>query len=259
MSTAEVPTRPRGATQPNLWWNLIFNAILPALLLSYGSRPRWLGPVWGLVTALIFPIGYGIWDLVRSRSVNLISILGFTSVLLTGGLGLMKLGGIWFAIKEATLPAILALALPWSLRTRQPLVRTLLYNDQVLNTTRIDTALAERGNATGLDRLLGKASWMLAGAMLVGGITNFALAWWLLPAHGGTPEFNRQLGKLQFWSWPGTMLPTGAMTFYALFRLLHGLEDLTGLSSDDLFHAQSKPAAAAAAVPVAAENPDAED
>jgi hypothetical protein len=32
------------------------------------------------------------------------------------------------------------------------------------------------------------------------------------------------------------MVPTSAMIFYALFRLLKGVEALTGLSGDELFH-----------------------
>ena len=50
-------------------------------------------------------------------------------------------------------PLIIGLAIPLSLRTRQPLVRALLYNDQVLNTGRIQQALDERGNQAGFDAL----------------------------------------------------------------------------------------------------------
>ena len=53
---------------------------------------HWLGPKWGLIVALVFPLGYGVYDFVRRRKTNFISVLGFVSVLLSGGLGLMKLG-----------------------------------------------------------------------------------------------------------------------------------------------------------------------
>jgi hypothetical protein len=151
---------------------------------------------------------------------------------------LFKVSGFWFAVKEAAVPVILGVAIPLSLHTRQPLVRVLLYNDQVLDTQRIAAALARQGTSEAFDRLLGWASWMLAGAMLFSAVTNFALAMWLLPPESGTEAFNRQLGKLQFWSWPGTMIPTSAMILFTLFRLLRGAERLTGLSGDDLFHAR---------------------
>lgn len=242
MSSPSVSTAPRANRQENLWVNLIFNAVIPALILAYTSSEKRLGPFWSLVVALVFPLAYGIWDLASRRKWNLFSILGFVGTLLTGGLGLMKMSGFWFAVKEAAIPVLIGLAIPLTMRTRQPLVRTLLYNDQVLDTQRIHEALVARQKETEFNRLLGWSSWMLAGAMLVSAIANFILAIWLLPEQSGTEEFNRQLGKLQFWSWPGTMIPTSAMIFYTLFRLLKGVEDLTGLKGDDLFHQKGKPA-----------------
>ena len=87
---ARHPKRPE-----NLWINLICNLALPTLILMRFSTDRWLGPVWGLVVALIFPLGYGIWDFATRRETNFFSIIGFASVLLSGGLGLLKVGGIW--------------------------------------------------------------------------------------------------------------------------------------------------------------------
>lgn len=243
MSSSPAATPPRPPRQENLWINLVFNAVIPALILGFASSEKRLGPVWSLVVALVFPLGYGLWDLATRRKWNVFSILGCVGTLLTGGLGLMKISGFWFAVKEAAVPVLIGIAIPLSLRTRQPLVRMLLYNDQVLDTRRIHEALVARGKEADFNRLLRWASWMLAAAMLVSAATNFGLAIWLLPDQSGTEEFNRQLGKLQFWSWPGTMLPTSAMIFYTLFRLLKGVEDLTGLKGDDLFHQKGKPAA----------------
>jgi hypothetical protein len=221
----------------NLWVNLLCNAVVPAVILSVGGPENRLGPAGALVTALAFPVGYNLWDLLRRRAWNVLAVLGLLSTLVSGGLGLMKMSGFWFAVKEGALPVVFGLAVPLSLRSRQPLIRVLLFNDQVLDTQRISHALASRGNLEAFDRLLGWASWMVAGAMFLGGLVNFALAWWLLPAQAGTPEFSRQLGKLQFWSWSGTVLPTGAMFFYALWRLIAGVEHLTNLKGSELFHA----------------------
>ncbi|HNQ88360.1 MAG TPA: VC0807 family protein [Verrucomicrobiota bacterium] len=233
--TPSTPSRP-AVPRESLWLNLLFNAALPAVILSVASRERLLGPTWGLIAALVFPLGYGVYDLIRRRTWNVLSLLGVVSTMASGGLGLMKMSGLWFAVKEATLPLILGLAVPLSLRTRQPLVRTLLYNDQVLDTARIQSALEARAAVPAFDRLLVSASWMLAASFLVSAIVNFLLAFWLLPSESGTEAFNRQLAKLQFWSWPGTIIPCSAMIFYALFRLLRGVEALTGLTGAELFH-----------------------
>ncbi len=230
------PQAPGRPSPENLWLNLLFSAVIPAIVLSYGSKEKYLGPVWGMVVALAFPLGYAVYDLVRRRTWNVISLVGFVGTLLTGSLGLLKMSGFWFAVKEAAVPLVLGLAIPATLHTRQPLVRTLLYNDQILDTARIGNALEERANLRAFDRLLWWASWVLAGAFLLSAIINFGLAWWLLPSVSGTEEFNRQLGKLQFWSWPGVVIPSSAMVFYAMFRLVKGLEQLTGLKGEELFH-----------------------
>ena len=247
------PVAPPRTKAENLWLNLLFNAIVPALVLSYGSKPQYLGPVGGMVAALAFPLVYAIYDLIRRRTWNVLSIIGFIGTLLTGGLGLMKMSGFWFAVKEAAVPLVIGLAVPATLNTRQPLVRTILYNDQLLDTARIQRALEERGNVAAFARLLTWASWVLAAAFLMSAVINFLLAWWLLPAQSGTEEFNRQLGKLQFWTWPGVVLPSSAMVFFAMLRLVKGAEQLTGLKGDDLFHA--KPAKAAPAMPRPDPNP----
>jgi len=53
------------------------------------------------VVALLFPIGYGIWDWSKEKKINIFSALGLISVLLTGGIGLFELPTQWVAIKEA--------------------------------------------------------------------------------------------------------------------------------------------------------------
>ena len=67
----------------NFLLNLICNVALPTLVLTKFSTERWLGPVWGLVVALAFPISYGLYDFAVRKKANTLSILGFVSVLLS--------------------------------------------------------------------------------------------------------------------------------------------------------------------------------
>lgn len=247
-----IPTRAASQSrQENLWLNLLCNAVVPGFLLSYLSKEQRLGPVWGLVVSLSIPLGYGIWDLWTWRRLNVISVIGIVSTLLTGVLGLLKTDGFWIAVKEAAVPTILGLAIPLTLKTAQPLVRTLLYNEQVLDTQRIHAALEQRTNVGPFERLLAWASWVLAGSFLVSALLNFCLARWLLTAAPGTPAFNDQLGKMNWLSWPVITLPSTAVLFYALFKLLKGIESLTGLGSQDLFRHPPAQTRAAPATPPA--------
>jgi hypothetical protein len=94
----------------NLLLNLICNVGLPTAIMSWCSGDQLLGPKAGLLVALIFPLAYGVHDFLRRRRMNFISIIGFSSVLISGGFGLMNLDGFWFAVKDGALPALIGLA-----------------------------------------------------------------------------------------------------------------------------------------------------
>ncbi len=49
----------------NLFINLGCNVALPSIILNWGSKAAWLGPKWALVIALVFPVGYSIYDFVE--------------------------------------------------------------------------------------------------------------------------------------------------------------------------------------------------
>lgn len=239
MQEMNAPSVSKPARRENILVNLACNVVLPGLLLDKLSKPDRLGPVAGLVIALSIPLGYGIYDFARRRVWNAWSILGLCSVLLTGILGLLKTDAFWFAVKEAAIPGLLAVAIPLSLRTRQPLVRTLLFNDQVLDVRRIESELDARASRPAFDLLLSSSSWLLAASFLLSSALNYGLARWMLTASPGTDEFNKQLGRMNLISWPVFFFPMTGIMVFALMRLLRGVERLTGLKPEELF--ASKP------------------
>ena len=231
------------AKKENLLLNLVFNMVLPSLVLSKLSTEDRLGPAGGLVVALLFPLGYGVWDFVTRRKTNFISVIGFLSVLLTGGLGLLHVGGLGFAIKEAAVPAVIGLAVLVSLKSKSPLVRTMLYNDQVIDVVRVEQALHARGSRPAFDRLLVSASCFLALSFLVSAALNFGLAQYLLKSPPATAEFNAELAKMNLLSWPVIVVPSMLMMVFSLWQLLGGIKRLTGLELEAIFKAApEKPA-----------------
>lgn len=236
-STVSSPT----PKKENLLLNLACNIAAPTLVLMKLSGENRLGPVWGLVVALIFPLSYGIYDYVVRRKMNLFSIIGLVSVLLTGGLGLFKVDGIWFAVKEGAIPLVFGAIVLISAKTRRPLVREVLYNDQVIDVAKVDAALEQRGQRPEFERLLKRASVGLALSFLLSAILNFGLARYLLTSPAGTEEFNAQLGRMNMLNWPIIVLPSMVVTMLVFWRLMNGLTRLTGLELDDIFHtAKSK-------------------
>jgi hypothetical protein len=230
----------------NLLVNLVCNVALPTAILTWLSSDRWLGPRWGLLVALAFPVGYGVHDFATRRRWNFISIIGFASVLLSGGFGLLRLGGLWFAVKDAAIPAVIGLAVLASARAQTPLVNELLYNPQVIDVERVDAALAARGAHPDFARLLRRATTLLSLAFFVSAALNYALARHLLRGPPGTAVFNAQLAKMHLLSWPVIALPSMAMMLVVLWRLLGGIRRLTGLPLDDLFRTPPERAPAAA-------------
>ncbi len=225
------------ATKPkheNLWINLICNLIIPTAILSKASGDNLLGPKWGLIVAVAFPLGYGIHDFIQRRRLNFISLVGFASVLLSGGFTLMKLDGFWFAVKDAAFPTLIGLAVLASMRAKEPLVHEMLYNPQVIDVEKVDAVLNARGAQVDFQVLMRSASKLLALAMFVSAILNYFLARYLLVSPAGSEAFNAELAKMHWASLIVMVLTSLPMMMYALWRLLKGVERLTGLGLDDI-------------------------
>jgi hypothetical protein len=230
-----VPVSPK---KENLLLNLTCNIVVPTVVLIKFSSDRWLGPVWGLVAALAFPVGYGVYDLVVRRKTNVLSILGFASVLLSGGLGLLKVNGFWFAVKDAVLPTVIGLGVLVSGRAKNPLLREIFYNDQLIDTERIDAALAVEGRRAQFDALLRRASAGLGLTFIATAPIGFFLARHVLKSPPGTAEFNAELGRMH-WLMPLVVsVPMMAALMVVFWKLLTGMAALTGLTTDEILRAE---------------------
>jgi hypothetical protein len=235
--TEPTPPAPRPKAE-NLFLNLICNVALPTAIMSWGSGERALGPRWGLIVALLFPLGYGIHDFIQRRRFNFISGIGFVSVLITGGFGLMKLDGFWFAVKDGALPVLIGVAVLASIRAKEPLIHEILYNPQLIDVERIDAALTQRGTQAGFTQLMRTSSYLIAAAMFVSAALNYGFARAIITSPPGTEAFNKELAKMHWVSLLGLSIPTMAMMFYALWRLLKGIGELSGLTLDEILRAE---------------------
>lgn len=231
----------KSAEKPeNIWINLIFNILIPTLILTKFSGEQQLGPQWGVVIALAFPVGYGVRDYWQRKKLNFFSALGVISVLLTGGMSLLEIDPKYIAIKEAAIPALFGLATLISLKTPWPLVRTFLYNDQVLETDRVNRALDQYETHAAFERALRNASIMLAGSFFLSSVLNYLLARWVLVSPPGTEAFNAELGKMTALSFPVITLPAMVVLMSAFFYLFREIKRLTHLDLEDIVRHQEK-------------------
>lgn len=217
----------------NIWVSLAANIAIPALILSKGGE--WFpqtSPAVRLVIALAFPSVYFFCDYQRRREANWISILGFAGTLLTGGIGLMRLSPFWVAVKEAAIPALIAVALIFS----RKMGNKILFNEKIFDTDAIHAACASRGTQGYLETSLRRASRLLVASFAFSAVLNFLLARWIVvsePAEN-LEAFNAELGKMLSLSWPVIVLPCMLFIAAALWMLLRGLNRATGLPLEKL-------------------------
>jgi len=208
------------------------NVVVPVIVLMRFSGDDRLGPIYGLLVALAFPVTYGLYDFIRRRNLNFISALGFIGILLTGGVGLLKLDVQWIAIKEAGVPLIIGVALVGSLKTRFQLVRKLL--GQMIKLDIVDAALEEKGTIEAFDRRLVRSTFIVGASFLLSAILNYVLARMIVVSPAGTTAFNEELGRMTALSFPVIAVPSVIVLTIAVMYLLSGITKLTGLEAQDL-------------------------
>lgn len=220
--------------------DLLVSILIPSLILMKLSGEERLGADGALILALAFPLGWGAFELVKYRKFNFIALLGLISVLLTGGIGLLQLNTQWLAIKEATVPGLIGLAVLVSTRTRYPLIRTLLYNENVLNVDKIQERLEQGGHTAHFDQRLMRATYWLSGTFFFSSAMNYILAKWLVTSPAGTEAFNAELGHMTLLSYPMIAIPSMVMLMVIFYYLWRTIRDLTGLDLDEIMANQDK-------------------
>ena len=210
--------------------NLAFNIVIPTLILSKLSEEHQLGPVWALVAALAFPLGFGLWELQQSKKVNFLSVLGVISVLLTGGISLLQLDPAYIAIKEAAVPGIIALAVLISQRSKYPLVKKILLNDELMDLPKLEASLKANKAEQLFAAKLQNCAYLVTGSFVVSSVLNYGLAKYLLVSTPGTAAFNEELAQMTALSYPVIALPCTIMLMVAIWYLFSQIGKVTGES-----------------------------
>ena len=226
------PPRPPANGNPLL--EILVAVVAPAVILMRFSGEQHLGALNALLVALAFPLGWGLWCLLRQRKLGFVPVLGVLSTLLTGGIGLLKLDAQWLAVKEAAVPAFIGLAVLVSTRTRWPLIRMLVYSPQLVDVARVDAQLAARGTGAAFERRLRNGTLLLAGTFFFSAVANFILTRMVVSSPAGTEAFNHELGRLTALSYPIIAVPSMLMMMALMYWLARGAKALTGLDLADM-------------------------
>jgi len=236
----EPPMTTRPTHKPRPLIDLLVSLLLPSLILMKLSGEADLGADRALILALAFPFGWGAFELIRYRKFNFIALLGLISILLTGSIGLLQLDAGWLAVKEAAIPGLIGLAVLLSTRTRYPLIRTLLFNNAVLNTGLITDRLAASGNTRVFEERLLKATYWLSSTFFFSSAMNYVLAKWIVVSPAGSEAFNAELGRMNLLSYPMIAIPSMLMLMAIFYYLWRNIQELTGLKLEEVIHDPDK-------------------
>lgn len=218
--------------------SLLINILIPVVILNKGANLLGgHGHLYALLLALSFPFIYGLREYVLFHSKNYVSILGVVNAILTGGLALGRLDGLWFAFKDASLPICLGGYVLISSYTENPFTRSIFLNPKVIKVDVLQSALKEKGKTPDFDELLRKGTRLFSISFFLSGIMNFALALRVfthIDPHLSDAEhgqvLNQQIAHMTWLSLAIVALPllcfTGLFLFW-FFRRLHGLTGLT--------------------------------
>lgn len=213
--------------------DLLLSIIIPSIILMKFSGEDQLGATSALIVALSLPLSLGLYQLIRFKFANYIALLGLVSVLLTGGIGLLKLDVEWLAIKEAAIPAVLGFAVLIAARLRYPLLKKILFNPLVLNTEKISNILGQRGCNEIFEARLSRATYMLSGTFFFSATMNYLLAKMIVTSPSGSEAFNEELGRLTLISYPMIAIPSLIMMLAIFYFLWRGINQLTGLKLEE--------------------------
>ena len=248
MTNEQSSTNPRPSKPDNPFISIFFNIILPVIVLNQlTKRLGENGPTTALLIALSFPIGYALWDYHTRHHKNFISLLGVLNILLTGGLALLKLEGIWFAVKEAAFPLVLGVGVTVSTFTRQPLMKVIVYNLHVLDLPKINRRLQENGLMPEFDRHLRVSTHLFASSFFISSLLNFVLAVRIftdinpnLSELERSAILNDQIAQMTWLGFIVIALPLMGISIGIMWHLLSGIRKLTGMTMDEIITSHHK-------------------
>jgi hypothetical protein len=238
----DTQARPQAQKPENPWINILFNILIPVFILNQLTRRLdENGPLIALLVALAFPLGYGIYDYLTRKKKNWLSLLGIVNVGFTGGMGLFQLEGIWFAIKEATFPALIGIAVYVSAFTRNPLMKLMAVDTGALDMQRISLRLTELGKEGAFFAHLRKSTKLMAVSFAISSFLNFVIAIRVftqidtaLPELERQAILNEQIADMTWLGFAFIALPLMVFTFAVMWYLIAGIKRLTGLSLEEI-------------------------
>jgi len=235
--------------------SICFNIFIPVLILKNGDN--WIHEILHLLDiaelpvqfldainlssmafliALIFPVAYFIYDFFKRKNVNVISILGFINVLLTGGIGIFGerfgLSKNWFIVKEGALPSLIGLGLIILRKLRKNSFNKILLNDIIFDNHKINSSIKyEEQNE--FETIVHRAGSHFIVGLFMSSFIQFILASLIVTSNPGESSFNEQVATMTWVSFLAVFVITMSIVGKGYLGLISGIEKITGLKKED--------------------------
>ena len=233
--------------QENPWLSLVFNIVLPVVILNYASQVSpLLTPFYTLLIALSFPIVYGLLDYINNKHKNLLSIIGVINTLLTGGFALFTLDGFWFAVKEAAIPLALGIGVLISLWTKTPLMKWFIHRSSIFKVDIILSRLDSEFKKQHYETLIKKSTLYLSLCFFLSALLNFVLAIRIfkntLPQDSSVVDYQTMLnGQIADMTWVSFLVigvPLTIISVWTMWWFMSEVKKLTSLSIEEIMNTE---------------------
>ena len=235
--------------------SVLFNIFIPVLILKNGNK--WLDKYFGdtknihkwmdyldypslvFAIALIFPLAYFIYDFINRKNINLISILGFINILLTGGIGVFgsKLGLTknWFILKEGLLPLVIGLSLFLMSIFKKEYFYNIFLNEMMFQKDKIINSIDDNLKSE-FEMVLKVTGYYFISGFVVSSIIQFFLASIIVVSNPGDTSFNEEVSTMTWVSYIAVLLPTMIILGKGFMGLITGIEKLTGMKKEEFLN-----------------------
>lgn len=208
----------------NLILQLVLNFVLPLFVLTRLSTGSALDPTRSLMLALSFPIIYEFYNIIKNKTLSLISIFSIGGIILTASISLLELSVGWLAARRSATYIIFMTGILLADKLGYPMVDKFM--SQIFNMQKLKKSL--KGDEKALKKIFKKHTYMVA--LLFGGIAliNYILTLISISSPLNTPEFNQQYASLRIKSIFFITLPLLMGIIIILWQVISSLEKLTG-------------------------------
>lgn len=220
--------------------SLILTIVIPSILLIKGNDIASFTPMQLLLLALLFPAAYAVYEKITAKQISFMPVLGFVSVLLTGGIATLQLPPKWIAIKESAIPLCIGLITFGSCFFKKPGITFIL--NSFLDLQTIARHLNTPKKKDQCHTIYIRATFFLSCSFFLSAFLNFVLATLIVKSTPGSAAFNEELGVLTALSYPVIAIPSMIVLAAALYYVVHKLKHVTTLSFTELLHSDLKEA-----------------